>query len=264
MRSLEPIAASSGRVRHRMVSVPRAMALSTRIPAEVVDVWREHGLRSAWVVPSRFAEFYYFKLVKRQSFTVGGVRYPHFYHLYNTTFRKERAIELALATDFVEKLRGKRVLELGNVLRHYGTFHHDVVDKYERYDGVINEDIVDYRSSKLYDGIVSVSTIEHIGWDEEPKDPEKPRLAIEALRGLLAPGGSMLIIMPLGYNPSVDALVASSDFEADEVHFLKRVNAGNDWVETAHAEVAKSRYGAPYPNANALWVAYWNRPGSAK
>ena len=239
------------------------MALSTHIPAEVVDVWREHGIRSAWVVPSRFAEFYYYKLVKKQSFTVGGVRRPYFYHLYNTTFRKERAIELALATDFVRSwaAAGPGGRQRAAPLRRVRPRRRRQVRTIE---GVINEDIVDYETSKRYDGIVSVSTIEHIGWDEDPKEPEKTRLAVETLRGLLAPGGRMLVTMPLGYNPSVDALVTSSDFGADEVHFLKRVNEGNDWVETSHAEVAHSRYGAPYQNANALCVAYWDGPARSE
>jgi hypothetical protein len=232
------------------------MDLST----SVADVWREHGIKSAWVIPLRFAEYYYYKWWKKQSFTMGGTRYHHFYHLYNTTYRKERAIEVAIAVDFLAGLRGKRVLEVGNVLSHYGSFHHDVVDKYEQGDGVINEDIVDYRPSKLYDGILSVSTLEHVGWDEIPKDSKKIGLALKNMMGLLAPQGTMLVTVPLGHNPHLDEMVTGDRLNADEVFYLKRVSADNGWEDVKLAVVVGSQYGHPYQNANALCVAYWRRP----
>ena len=43
------------------------------------------------------------------------------------------------------------LLEIGNVLSHYFKWDHDVVDKYEKVEGVINEDVVDFRPSKKYD-----------------------------------------------------------------------------------------------------------------
>jgi cyclopropane fatty-acyl-phospholipid synthase-like methyltransferase len=39
--------------------------------------------------------------------------------------------------------------------------------------GMINEGVVDFHPSKRYDIIVSISTFEHIGLDEKPKDPKK-------------------------------------------------------------------------------------------
>jgi cyclopropane fatty-acyl-phospholipid synthase-like methyltransferase len=36
---------------------------------------------------------------------------------------------------------------------------------------MINEGVVDFHPSKRYDIIVSISTFEHIGLDEKPKDP---------------------------------------------------------------------------------------------
>ena len=90
--------------------------------------------------------------------------------------------------------RGCRVLELGHVLSHYvdpsnyGFASHTVVDKYETsaMANVHNVDIVDFESDALFDLIVSVSTIEHIGWDESPRDPEKVLLALQCMQGLLS------------------------------------------------------------------------------
>jgi cyclopropane fatty-acyl-phospholipid synthase-like methyltransferase len=51
---------------------------------------------------------------------------------------------------------------------------------------VINEDVVNFKSKKKYDLIVSISTLEHVGWDEKPM--KIPR-AIENLKTLITPQG---------------------------------------------------------------------------
>ena len=43
---------------------------------------------------------------------------------------------------------------------------HDVLDKYEKGNNVINDDVVSFSTEVKYDLIVSVSTLEHVGWDE--------------------------------------------------------------------------------------------------
>jgi len=91
----------------------------------------------------------------------------------------------------------ERILEVGNVLAHYYPHQHDVLDKYEQAPGVMNGDVVDFRPGKLYDLIVSISTLEHVGWDEEPRDPLKFLRGVEHLTTLLAPGGRMLVTLPI-------------------------------------------------------------------
>ena len=58
---------------------------------------------------------------------------------------------------------------------------------------VINEDIVDFSPSKNYDLIVSISTMEHVGWDEYPNDPPKILKGLRNLTRLLSPRGSLLL-----------------------------------------------------------------------
>ena len=107
------------------------------------------------------------------SFTFRGRPYRYFWHPYNSTWRNERAIEIPIARRFVAGIPPDKVLEIGNVLSHYGPVAHEVVDKYEQTVGVRNEDVCDFRSNKKYELILSISTLEHVGWDEEPQDETK-------------------------------------------------------------------------------------------
>ena len=72
---------------------------------------------------------------------------------------------------------------------------------------MINEDIIDFDPGRRYALIVSVSTLEHVGWDEdEPRDPEKVLRAIERLRELLTPSGELLFTVPHGWQTDLDGL----------------------------------------------------------
>ena len=56
--------------------------------------------------------------------------------------------------------------------------------------------------------IVSISTMEHVGWDETPRDPKKIPLALENLTTrCLAPGGEIVVTLPIGYNTYLDKLL---------------------------------------------------------
>src|SRR5262245_21627467 len=52
---------------------------------------------------------------------------PYFRHRYNMTWRNERCIEIPIAQEFLNRHKGKRVLEIGNVLSHYLPISHDVL-----------------------------------------------------------------------------------------------------------------------------------------
>lgn len=106
-----------------------------------------------------------------------------------------------------------------------------------------------------FDLVVSISTLEHTGFEEEVPDPDKPARAAAHLAGLLAPGGTAIVTFPLGYNPALDALVASRPDTLGKIRGLRRVSADNRWIETEVSDLLGARYGSPYPNANALVVA---------
>ncbi|MBT3913298.1 MAG: hypothetical protein HOF22_08895, partial [Verrucomicrobia bacterium] len=96
----------------------------------------------------------------RAEFVFEGKSLPLFYHRYNMTWATERAVEVPIAQEFIERFAGKRVLEVGNVTQHYLDTAHTVLDKYERGPGIINEDIADYSPPERFDLILSVSTFE--------------------------------------------------------------------------------------------------------
>ena len=114
----------------------------------------------------------------QRTFAVGNRTYQYATDHYNRAWRNERAVELALGRGFLDEHNGQRLLEVGNVLAHYGASGHDVLDKYEDAPNVINDDIVDFSPDPPYDAILSISTLEHVGWDERPREPDKtlPRL----------------------------------------------------------------------------------------
>ncbi len=147
---------------------------------------------------------YYTKVKSRKSFTFQGKTYPNFYHRYNNPWKNERTVEIPIVRDIIKDIEEDRILEVGNVLSHYFHVEHDVVDKYEKAKGVINEDVVNFKSSKKYDLIVSISTLEHVGWDENPREPEKIFKAIENLKSLLSPEGKIVITLPMGWNQELD------------------------------------------------------------
>ena len=189
-------------------------------------------------------------------FEFEGRPYEYFAHPYNETWRNERAVEIPIALGALDARGGGRVLEVGNVLVHYGRSGHDVVDKYERASNrVVQADIVDFMPPVAYDLIVAISTLEHVGLDEDVKDPAKPRRAVEHMASLLAPGGELLVTIPLGYNAAVDSDLETGALGFDEVGHLRRLDRLNRWSQASALEVAGTAYGHPFAAANALAVA---------
>lgn len=191
-------------------------------------------------------------------FTFRGAAYPYLIHLHNFTWENERAVEVPIAWRAVRqaRVRGDRVLEVGNVLGHYGRVKHDVLDRYERAPGVIQADVADWRPPHRYDLIVSVSTLEHVGWDEEPREPDKVVRAIRNLRSMLAPGGHLLVTLPIGHNPYLDRLLGEGRLPLDSLTFLKRPLEENRWTEATWDEVAGAPCWSGVRSATAIVVGW--------
>lgn len=211
---------------------------------------------------TRAVYWLYRALGARRRFRFAGRDYPYFYSHYNSTWVNERTVELAIVTDLLERTPG-RCLEVGNVLSHYLPVRHDVVDKYEPSPNVINVDVVDYRSPQPYDLIVSISTLEHVGWDEEPRDPQKVGNAVARLKSLLAPGGLLLFTVPLGHNPKLDELLARGELQLTEQRYLQRISLDNRWREVDAPAVRGAAYNRPFFYANALAVGIYRDGGEA-
>jgi len=191
-------------------------------------------------------------------FILDGERYYYFLNKhplkYPLQHTGERVIEIPFAIDFLKKnnYEEKKVLEVGNVLSQYFKFKHKIVDKYEKVTCVDNVDIVDFNPGEKYDIIISISTVEHIGYDEPIKEVGKAKRAIQKIIDLLSNNGIALITVPLGYNPEIDSIIKNNDIEFSKRYFLKRISHLNLWKETNIDEAMNCKYGSKYQAANAV------------
>ena len=183
-----------------------------------------------------------------------GRNIPFFVHHYNATWRNERCLEIALAFDFLSRTKPQSWLELGNVMRYYSSIEHDVIDKYEKGDAIWNLDFVGFQPPKAYDAFVSISTVEHIGWDESVRDPRKILEALTNIKNMVQNKEHVFLTAPLGYNDYLDDLVRNKEFCFQKETFYVRVNRQNDWQQCSRDEALRHPYGKKFQAANALWV----------
>ena len=192
--------------------------------------------------------WYYKKYASNRTFQFRGKNYSYFYDLYEQTWRTERLVEIPIVWEVVKasQINNNRILEVGNVLSHRYPIGHDVVDKYEVIGSVINQDIVEFNPSKRYDLIVSISTMEHVGWDEKPQDPPKILRGLQNMKRLLSPGGQLIVTVPLGYNQYLDDLVREGRLLLDNQYYMKRVS-GRIWHEATWEEIKNFKHNKEIP-----------------
>jgi hypothetical protein len=170
----------------------------------------------------------------------------------------ERAIELPIAHWFVGTVGAGPVLEIGNVLNHAFPFPHEVVDKYEVSEGVRNVDVVEYQPVRPFPAVLSVSTLEHVGFDETPRSPGKFTEAVQHLyHRCLAPGGRMLVTVPLGYNPEVDSRLFARLPELGRITLYRRRSLRDLWdeVDVQHWPTPATVIPYNYPRHRLTFVA---------
>lgn len=186
-----------------------------------------------------------------RSFRIDGDDLPYFWH--PLVVDTERVVEIALGRRFLEGVEAQEVLEVGNVLGVFHRVEHRVLDKYEPGEGIENVDVVGFDPRRRFRRILMLSTLEHVGIDEEPRDEGKALEALELLRGWLEADGRALITVPVGHHPRLDAHLRSLGGAA-RVTYLKRQSRWNVWRETSEEEAREGRYGSPFPCANVLAV----------
>lgn len=189
-------------------------------------------------------------------------------HPYNVTAANERAVEVPLAAAFLEGVTGP-VLEIGNVLAHYPIAgDRTVVDLNERGPGVINADVLTWVPPHRFDRIVAVSTVEHVGWDGPAPQIHAAAAAIARLASWLAPGGALLVTVPIGYHHGLDAAIADRVLGIlawEELHV--RTGPGLAWEPMSdwsmldpherRVELVRRPYDRLTPSATAVWVGLW-------
>jgi hypothetical protein len=178
----------------------------------------------------------------------------HFYaHPYNATWTNERAVEIPIFKKLLQSVRG-RVLEVGNVMSHYQSVEHPVIDLFEEAPGVLNCDVLNYNPTNRYDLIISISTIEHVGKDDEPRQ-EKAGEAIEHLKTLLTVGGRLVVSIPHGYNKYVDDMLPEL---FDYVYYLERVDQ-YAWRQLTYSMLKNTKYDTANGGAGVVAFAYYQR-----
>lgn len=190
---------------------------------------------------------------RRTTFRFNGLEYPYFFHPYNLAWRNERTVEIPIISAIVGECNGE-VLEVGNVMSHYLETHHDIIDRYESEPGVTNQDVTSFNPEKEYELIVSISTLEHIGWTEHPRDPEKGAMAIAHLQSLLAPGGRLIATIPVGLNEELDRRIEQGEIRFTELKALGRISHRNEWEEIDCASAWRLEYSRWAYRANAVVV----------
>ncbi|MFA6008075.1 MAG: glycosyltransferase [Candidatus Shapirobacteria bacterium] len=192
-------------------------------------------------------------------FNFNGEKLKYLRKIYNFSYRNERAVEIPIAEFLWKKYNPVSALEIGNVLSHYGWTGQVIIDKYEVAKNVLNIDAVDISTDKKYDLVVSVSTIEHIGWDwGEEKDFDKSIFVLNRVKKVLNPDGHMIITLPLGFNKYLDLFLKNNPDFFSETYFLKRISKDNKWTQCLYEEVKNCSYGEPFEAANAIMVGIFN------
>ncbi|MEA2420847.1 MAG: hypothetical protein QOE60_3053 [Thermoleophilaceae bacterium] len=228
-------------------------ALETRGARPVIGDYARFGSELLAGVPWSFAG-------GRGEFGFAGQRHRYLYHRYKWTWLTERAVEVPIARSLVDAHRPERVLEIGHVLGHYGEHEHAVVDKYEQAPGVLNRDVFDLDDLGRFDLVVAISTLEHVGWDEDPRDRGRSAASLHAVQRSIAPGGKLLVTVPVGYHPGLDAAIQAGEFRFSSAGALRRSRFGPHWEEVAPGSV----WGTPYDfllySARAVFVGVIDGP----
>ena len=201
-------------------------------------------------------------LGKRRSVRFQSWEAPLHYEFGRWAWRTERCAEIGIGSKAVAAWPRDDVLEVGNVLPLAGVGGHTVVDKYEKGPGVVNEDIVTFTPSRRFGLVISISTLEHVGWDEVPEDPEKAWMALMAMSRLVAPSGALLVTIPVGCRRQLESAFVSADAPFDSVSLLAKTSRLARWEDRPVEERTSIEYNAPYACGNAILVGVAGDPFS--
>lgn len=225
---------------------------------------KRFGIKEILLKPIRyFISPLVIKFKKKSTFEYKNKKYEMFYHKYNITWANERCVEIPIVYNEVYKeiINKKKVLEVGNVLYHYYKPFWDIIDKFEKGDKVENEDICFFKSNKKYNLIVSISTFEHIGYDDDNSFPSSKKIIMawnNLKNNFLFRNGRIIITVPIGYNPKMDKLISKNAFGFNKEIFLKKIKK-NEWIEVSKKEALKSEYGKPFPYGNCIMIGEYKR-----
>ncbi len=173
------------------------------------------------------------------------------YPLFLGTYA-ERDVEVPIIYKEIQKLGNGKILEVGNVIQTYipiTEFPHTIIDKFEIFPGVINDDIRTFDTIERFDLIFSMTTLEHVGVDEGESDGILD--ALSNMKRLLASGGKIIFTVPINYNIYMDHLFINDMVECDRISYIKCISEDNEWIQCSKEEAMSSKYNHPFPFTNA-------------
>ena len=91
-------------------------------------------------IPNYLVFLYYSWSKNSETFEFRGTKYSYLFHPYCRTRKNERCVVIPIAWKKVlgYQAKGRTILEVGNMTSYVYKVGHDVLDKYESVNGVIN------------------------------------------------------------------------------------------------------------------------------
>lgn len=189
-------------------------------------------------------------VIMEETFKWGDKNLQYADYGYNSTRINERCVEIPVAEAWMSRDPKLIGLEVGNVLSHYHDVNHRIVDRYEVAVGVDNIDVFDI--SETYDWILAISTLEHVRWDEKPRQASGSVRALNHLHSLLNPSGKMLVTIPMGYQPFLDREILSGTTGATKSYTYTRSDLDvNVWLQDD--SIKHEPYGVRTDWASSVW-----------
>jgi hypothetical protein len=173
------------------------------------------------------------------TFTFRKSFYQYFDHPYNRTRSNERAVEIPIALDFINKFSAD-LIEVGCVTPYYILATHEVIDLADKHPSCKNEDatLVNFKNRN----VLSISTLEHIGRSDYGIAEKEKNAAIELTKRIIKESNNFFITWPLGYNLTLDEWA----FNNEKGFFLSRDdNQKTNWIEKQYINLSDNdkKYG---------------------
>lgn len=116
---------------------------------------------------------------------------------------------------------------------------------------------------KKFDLILSISTMEHVGYSKrywEPNKPDKFSKGIVNLKKHLKKGGLLFVTLPLFNNEYITNLIVNKKDSFSKILFMKRVSYLNEWKHLTFLEALKGNmYEGRFANANVLFIGEYRK-----
>jgi hypothetical protein len=78
------------------------------------------------------------------------------------------------------------------------------------------------------------------------------------LNKLLDPGGQLVAVLELGYNPQMDKLLKSGELRFDKHYYLKQIS-GYRWKEVSEPDFDEAKYDKSIPSPNQVIIGINNK-----